>query len=582
VPNVSRLREDDRLRLGAVRALVLRDIDTAIDAYRRLAERHPAEAPGWVDLGRAEETASRLQAAADSYARALAIDRQYAAAHMRLAEMQASMGKVNESMAAFDEATRLFQAAGHAEGEAEARMRKAIVLTRRGLYRESRAELDRVIQLAADPRFVHLRTRARFQLARLMTVDGDFSGAETLGRDTVREATDARLNGVAANGLVDMAFTMTLAGQYGPADAHLVRAIELAGNGRARRTEARARLQQASLRLQTGQNEEAIRLSEAPLRFMSEKRYIRPEADGKNILSRAHENLEQYEDAARLAGDVLRLAESIKDETLIATTLDNLAGQLAKQGRLPEALQHRERIEQIHRAQNDHASLAFDIPNRAELLILLGRGDEAAPLLDEVAAQIAAGAQAYRSRRRRVALLRTLLETVAARFDNVAPLAAEAIRLDSPPQPGAKPPDPDSTALMAMMLDEHAKTRLGKAGAAATALQQWTEGATTSPVTRRELRYWAARTLLARGEKAAAHALAVAAWSEAGAKTNAEIRWRLAALAGVAAQGLALVPDSASMLAHSATDRQALEAAWRTHSQRYLARPDLSLLRKSL
>ena len=124
------------------------------------------------------------------------------------------------------------------------------------------------------------------------------------------------LYAAAANGLVDLANTLTFAGQFPAAEAHLVRAAELANTRHARRTEARAQLQRANLRLSTGEWDEAIRLSIEPLQFFTTNHYLRPEADGKNIQSRAYESLENYGEAARLATEVLKLAESIEDESI--------------------------------------------------------------------------------------------------------------------------------------------------------------------------------------------------------------------------------------------------------------------------
>ena len=149
VPDASLLDEDARLRLEAVRASVLRDHETAIAAYGRLAERRPREAAGWLDLGRAEEAAYRLAAATEHYTKALGLDSQYAAAHMRLGAVQAQMGKAAAALAAFDEAIRLYRAAGHVEGQAEVYLRKGLALTPRGRYRESGEALRQTLQLAS-------------------------------------------------------------------------------------------------------------------------------------------------------------------------------------------------------------------------------------------------------------------------------------------------------------------------------------------------------------------------------------------------------------------------------------------------
>ena len=50
-PDQSRLPEDDRLRLNAIRALVLRQVDQAVQVYGQLAKKHATDAGAWLDLG---------------------------------------------------------------------------------------------------------------------------------------------------------------------------------------------------------------------------------------------------------------------------------------------------------------------------------------------------------------------------------------------------------------------------------------------------------------------------------------------------------------------------------------------------
>ncbi len=103
---------------------------------------------------------------------------------------------------------------------------------------------------------------------------------------------------------------------------------------------------------------------------------------------------------------MLAAAEAVKDESQIAIAANNLASVTATLGHYPEALRLRERAEAIHRRQGDQASLPYDLANRADLLIRLGRGDQAAAALDEIDKGIAAGLPAYKSRARRLTFLR--------------------------------------------------------------------------------------------------------------------------------------------------------------------------------
>jgi hypothetical protein len=124
---------------------------------------------------------------------------------------------------------------------------------------------------------------ARFELARVNTLRGSFAEAETLARTAVADAINADLRPVAANGLIPLGIVLMARARHEDADAQLVKAIDLAVSAGAKRVEMRARLQQASLRLQTGAYEDALKLVGAPLSYFAEGRDTGQENTAKNI-----------------------------------------------------------------------------------------------------------------------------------------------------------------------------------------------------------------------------------------------------------------------------------------------------------
>ena len=566
LPANTRLPAEDQLRLDAVRWSVLRDHERAIAAYQQLADRAPNEADRWLDVGRAEDAAGRRVAALKHFEQAVKLNGQYAAAHQRLGVLQSQGGQSATALASLSEAIRLHQAGSNIEGEAEATLRKASVHIARRELDEARIALERTAQLARDPKFVSLRLRTQFEQARLAQADGQFAEAEKLSKAAVDTAIDLRMGTIAADGLRGLATAMLVAGRYNDADVQLKRAIDLAVEQKATRVEMQARIQQAAMRLQENRFAEAAEMAEKPLRFFAAGRYVRNEAESKSILSRAHEGLEHYDQARQLASEVLALAESIDDQVLIGVSLDNLAGQAQRLGQLPEALTLRERLEKSHRASNDHVSLAFDLVNRADLLIRLGRGAESEAPLAEVEQGIADGRQAYTGRSRRVSLMRALRASVEGRFGDVEKHARLAA--------GAATDAPSDTALFAQLLSEHARARLGTSQAAVEVIAGWPAQA-SEPSVRREMTYWAARTLLLRRSPDLARKMSEEAWGEAPARNNLELRWRLAALSAQAGAG-------ATMRASARADLMALLGQWPVPGVTYVARPDLAALRKDL
>jgi tetratricopeptide (TPR) repeat protein/predicted Ser/Thr protein kinase len=568
----ARLPGDERLRLDAVRSLVLRDYDQAIKAFTTLLARHPTDAGLHVDAGRAVEAAGNAGQAREYYAKAVALDPQYAAAHLRLGSAAARAGETKLALSAFDEAIRLYRASTRIEGEAEALIRKAARQSATGDYAGARTSSERAIAISVDERYLPQRLRASFQLARVTMAEGRFAEAEALATAAVAQAQAAGHEGMAAEGLIAVANSLLALGRSADADAEVARAIALAAKKGARRIEMQARLQQAYFRHAAGNYREAVALAQGPLKFFEDGRYRDLTAQAKNVLSRAREYLEEYDEARRLTTEVLEYAEAVNNNALVAETLENLAGQLTKLGNLPEAERRRRRIEQISRAQGDHQRLKYDLTNRAELLIGLGRGIEAMALLDEIRKAIATGHPAYADRPRRVAALGALLASTERRYADVESLANEAIK-----DPTDKP---DSASLLALVLREHARAQLGRSREALSAISaRLTQ--TTSPSFRRELAYWVSRTLLARKDAAAALSVVTTELAAPPLATNVELRWRLRALADLAVAAGATASPGMSFASSVDEDVRHVTAEWAAGASLYFARPDLADLRKT-
>ena len=354
MPRGTRLTHDQDLRFTAVSASVLRNHPKAIAAYDGLVRLHGTEAPAWLDLGRAQEAAGRRTDALQSYRKALAIDGQYAAAHLRLGGLHTQQNRFKEAVKEFDEAIRLYEIAGQSEGQIEALIRKAETLTSSGAYPEARVAIDRAMPMISTQHTFH-RVRARFGLARLMSTEGRYAEAEATSRATVDEATAAGLYSTASQGLTDFCHTLTVTRKYDEAAAVIGRAIDLAIKHEAKRSEMRAKMQRASLLYERNELQSAIDQSVEPLKFFKENGFPRPEADGKNIIVRAYEPLERYGEGAQMSRELIALAESMDDESLLADSTEGLAGHLVSQGRLPEALACQETLEKISsQAEQQH------------------------------------------------------------------------------------------------------------------------------------------------------------------------------------------------------------------------------------
>jgi tetratricopeptide (TPR) repeat protein len=565
-----RLSQDDRLRQDAIKALLIPRSDEARRLYEVIANRHPADAGAWLDLGRAQEYAGLLGDARQSYERALAADPQNAAAHLRAGVVAADAGDAVRALDGYAEAQRLYAARSNVEGEAETLLRRGSLLEGLGQLAEARATLDKALRLARDNRYQAIR--AQLHLSSVTISEGRLDEAARLASAAITVAEEADLDQVAAMGLIELGYSLSQARQSARADEYLSRAIKLASRRGARRTEVRARLQQAALRLDQGQHREALEIAKKALPFLRDGQYRRYELTALTIISRAHEQLGDFGTAKTIADDVLRVAEAAKDQVQIAAALENLAALATIAGDLPLALQQRRRCLEVNRSLQDMNVLPFDLTNTAHLLILLGRGVEAAPLLAEVEEGIARKVAAYEGRARRVAMLKALDAVIAHDLTAVVRFA-EAVNV------GPRRAAPDSTARLAGALQAYATAH----GAARAVIESGGSASVPpdlAPDTKRELVFLQLLTGLARRDWQRTLDGAAAALESRDWPATTEFEWRLAAIGAAAARGLG-ADDRAHALAARARDALArLRREWKTHADAYERRPDLVALRR--
>jgi tetratricopeptide (TPR) repeat protein len=567
VPDESVLSDIERLRVRAVRALVVRALDGSIATYRELVDRRPDEAGAWLDLGRAQETAGLLKDATSSFERAAQLDPQYAAAYLRLGSAYANESNRRDALAAFAEADRLYRAASDVEGQAEVLLRRSAMLDSFGELKEARADLDRALRLAEDANGPYQLVRIRLALAGLTASEGRFADAERMASTAIQEAAAHGLDSVAANGLVDLAWLMQH-DRPEEAAARLEQARQLAEKGGARRTIARVRLQRASMFEAEGKPREALALVNEVLPFFRSNRYRQYEQTALAIAARAHQSLDELELAKRMSADVLSIAREVKDEAQEALGARNLASVTAALGQYPEALRLREQSETILRKQGDNATLPYELANRADLLIRLGRFEDADAALGELEKGIAAKLEPYVGRARRAAYLRALIATETLRCDAALAFVRQAASYG---------PSTETAAKMAPALGAFCDAR--RAPRTAKPAPVPPDG---DPALMREFHYWRAAAALERNDSHSALTEAVAGLKLLGDIGNDELRWRLSGVAALAARraGNAREGRRLAEVARAAFDR--VKTSWNGDFASYERRPDLAALRDRL
>jgi tetratricopeptide (TPR) repeat protein len=522
----------------------------------------------WLDLGRAQEAGAYLVDARESYERAVANDRGYAAAQLRLGIIAAAQARRDQSQAAYAEAERLYKAASRPEGQVEVLIRRGSLLDTLGEFREARTTLEQAIKLAATIDGVSQMVRAQMRLSSVTSSEGHLAQAERLASEAVDRALGAGLETIAADGLVDLAATLIYLSKPAEAEQALRRARELAEKRDARRTIARASLQLASLQADNSQYALALATLGPPLEFFKQRHFRRYELTALSIAARAHQQLDDLSRAYALSSELLAIAESTKSDVEVALALGNLATNATALGSLPEALTLRERAEQIHQRQNDRASRPYDLTNRAELLIRLGRFDAAAAALNEVESGIAQRLDGYAGRQRRVTFLRTLEALVTRRYTDAARLASSIT-----PQPTSS----DSASVLGPSLENYARARLTSEW---TTLSE-TPQAAVPPALWRERQYWRAASALAANRFNEAVSFAREGLTANARVGNDELEWRLAAIGSVAAGRLKSADEQRALHERGVNARARLRSRWGPLATEYENRPDLVELRRA-
>lgn len=565
-----RLGAEDRTRARAVRALMLRDRDDALAAYREIADRRPRAPEVWVDLGRAQDAFALIDDARESYEHALQIDDQYASAHLRRATILGFQGQHDEALAAFAEAERLYRAAANVEGEVETFIRRGRFFNGAAEFRQARAQLERALELARTVNSNAQRIRTELTLSSVTAAEGRWAEAEKMATAAVDAALGEHLETVAAEGLIDLAVVHVERGRTAEAETHLGRAIQLAEERQAYRIVARAKLQRAAILATGGREREVVAALQWPLEYFQSRRYRRYEILAASILSRAYEGLGQYRDARVVAEQALAAATEINDDGQIAEALENLGGQSNALGALPEALRHRLRGLEIHRRKSDVSRVAYDLTNTADLLIRLGRPAEASALLDEIDAGVAQKIEAYVGRARRAAALRLMRAAIEQQPADIRQYA------DSLLQPSAAKPDTGAQLATVLLRYAEALTGSAKPRAASTAPLVGSVASATG----REARYWDLLTRLALGDSRALTG-AEETLASRDANLSYEFEWRIAAIGAAAARRLNLPERERPLRARARGALERLRTEWQSDVATYESRADLLELRRA-
>jgi tetratricopeptide (TPR) repeat protein len=444
-------------------------------------------------------------------------------------------------------------------------LRRGAMLDAAGRFDDALALADRASRVAGESGLLAQELRAGFLRGSALVGAGRFADAEAAARANVDKALAAGLQGVAADGLIDMAGALLVSDRLNEADQVLVRAGTIAEERSLTRTAMRAATQRAALKLQNDQPREALALLGPPLKYFADTHHQRLEAVALTIGSRAHENLGELTEARTMAQRVYEFAAASGNVEITAQALVSLADLAGAEGNLPQAAAHYAAAIDRLRELGDSEALPFELANQASLLVRLGRRPDAEVVLAELDAGIASGAGTFPTRARQVGILRALAALIDQRFADARQLALVSEQ--------AAPGRTDQSGQMARAVIAVAEARQGAGTRGAVPQLEPGVGAVSSAGM--EIRLWRAEVLLARGQAAEAGNEAAAVLRESPRSGGRELGWRAAAVSARAADRRR--DSAAAALAAQALDTlDTVGRDWGPDpTSLYRARPDL-------
>ncbi len=254
LPDRSTLSAAESNYVDAVAATLGRNFKTAIEKYSLIVNsvRKEEQSAAYVDLGRAHEKNEDLDRAIESYVKATQLDPQSAAGFLRSGILYGRRQQLPKANDAFSKAESIYQAMSSQEGLAEVHYQRGSVLARIRKLPEAREQLERSLAMSRGSSSEYQAIRTSLQLSNVYYATGDSNHAKSIAADAVKAAQRLNSRTLAANGLIDLGYTLLARGEFAETRAYLQQALDLARQDQSARLEARARLALGSLSTQEG------------------------------------------------------------------------------------------------------------------------------------------------------------------------------------------------------------------------------------------------------------------------------------------------------------------------------------------
>ena len=579
LPDRSSLSEAESAYVDAVAATLNRDFKTAIDKYSHIANSVGDEerSAAYVDLGRAYEKSENADRAIESYVRATQLDPQSAAAFLRSGILYGRRQDLVKANEAFAKAEDVYQAMSSQEGLAEVYYQRGSVLARIRRLSDAKEQLERSLDMSRTSSNEYQSIRSQLQLSNVYYAEGDSNRAKTIAADAVKTAQQVNIRTLAANGLIDLGYTLLARGEYADTRAYLQQALDFARQDKSIRMEARARLALGSLSTQEGKFDEAIAHLEPALKFYQPAGYRTETSNALILLGRAYRDKGEYAVAMKAFSEQLELARQSSDLARLAATHSSIGVLLGdNQEMYPAALPYFDESYRINKSLGARVGMGWDQANRATALWALGRYEEARAALDEAHAIAADPEAGFKAQLAHVELVGAQMAFSLGKHGEATTRATAALKLAER--------DYKDTALQARQT--LAMTQASGAPTKATALIEEAVAAARElnlPRLISTALLASAEVRILGGDAQGALADAQAAQKMFASGAQLESEWRAWL---VSARSLFLAGQSSTAYDYAAraeSSRAALQARWGDDNyQGYAQRPDIQVRLKQL
>ncbi len=240
------IKQQDRLYLDAVNAMVTRDFNRAINSYSSIVQLMPDQPQVYLDLGRAYERNEDNEKAVEMYSEATKRDSQYALAYLRIAILYGRKDSAS-ALVSFDKAESLYRAQGNFEGVTEVLFQRGSLFDKLDKVEDARNQLQQALDNTRTTKNQYQQIKVLLQLSSVATSANDTAKAKQLATEAVGLARSNGMESLIVQALNETGNAYYASGELTEAEDYFKQALEMAQRYQGPRNEARARLSLGSL-----------------------------------------------------------------------------------------------------------------------------------------------------------------------------------------------------------------------------------------------------------------------------------------------------------------------------------------------